>query len=260
MVVLAGLVRLPTWAITTFGIALIVGHNALDGISPESWGRWGWLWRVLHAGGRFEVAPGYTFGAGYPLVPWIGVMAAGYGLGTVFLRESAERRRWLLRLGIGMTLAFVLLRYSNLYGNPQPWSPQNNAVLGLMSFLDCHKYPPSLCYLLMTLGPALIVLGLLERGTPALLKPVLVFGRVPLFYYLLHLPLIHSLSVLAHWISSGRADWLYGNTPAKPPADAGFSLTFVYLAWIAIVLMIYPACHWFADLKRRRSDPWLSYL
>ncbi len=260
MVVLAGLVHLPTWGVTTFGLVMIAGHNLLDGVPLESWGQWGWLWRVLHFGGKFEVAAGYTFGVGYPLIPWIGVMAAGYGFGIILLREPAERRRWLLRLGIGTTLAFALLRYSNLYGNPKPWSPQNDAWHTLMSFLDCHKYPPSLCYLLMTLGPALILLALLDRGTPALLKPILVFGRVPLFYYLLHLPLIHALSVVAHFIRLGRADWLYGSMPAIPPTDAGFDLPVVYVAWLTVVLMLYPACRWFANLKRTRTDAWLSYL
>ena len=260
MVVLAALVYLPIWAVTAFGVALIAGHNAFDGVTPERWGSWSWFWRVLHAGGRFEVAPGYTFGVGYPLIPWVGVMATGFGFGRLLLLEPVARRRLFLRLGIGLTLAFVLLRYSNLYGNPKPWSPQSDLWRTLLSFLDCHKYPPSLCYLLMTLGPALIVLSLLDRGVPRLLKPVLVFGRVPLFYYLLHLPLIHGLSVLVHAMSLGRADWLYGVAPPQPPPDAGFNLAVVYLAWIAMVLMLYPACRWFADLKRRRPDAWLSYL
>jgi len=159
-----------------------------------------------------------------------------------------------------MTLAFVLLRYSNLYGDRKPWSPQPGAWLTIMSFLDCHKYPPSLCYLLMTLGPALVLLALLDRPTPSLLKPILVFGRVPLFYYLLHIPLIHALSVGVHLLRFGHANWLWGSAPAKPPADAGFDLPTVYLAWFAVLLMLYPVCRWFADVKRRRRDAWLSYL
>jgi uncharacterized membrane protein len=187
-------------------------------------------------------------------------MASGYGFGTLLLREPGERRRWLLGLGSGMTLAFVLLRWSNLYGNPKAWSPQASAMLTLLSFLDCHKYPPSLCYLLMTLGPALIVLALLDRPTPVLLKPILVFGRVPLFYYLVHLPLIHGLAVIVNLVCFGRAGWLYGPATDKAPPEFGFSLPLVYLIWIAIVLMLYPACKWFADLKRRRQEAWLSYL
>jgi len=257
MIALAALIHLPIWTITTFGIVMIMTHNLSDGVKPESWGPWGWLWRVLHAGGRMRTGE-YVFGAGYPLIPWIGVMASGYGFGTLLLREPGQRRRWLWCLGSGMILAFVLLRWSNLYGNPKPWTPQSNATLTLLAFLDCHKYPPSLCYLLMTLGPALIVLALLDRPTPPLLKPILVFGRVPLFYYLLHLPLIHGLSVVVNLIRFGSLP--QGPTIGAPSTDVGFSLPIVYLFWIAIILALYPACKWFADLKRRRQEAWLSYL
>lgn len=260
MVVLAALVHLPKWAITAFGVGMIAIHNAFDSVRPEAWGQWAWLWRVLHAGGPFEVAPGYTLGAGYPLIPWIGVMAAGYGFGTVLLREPAKRQGWLLRVGINLTVVFFLLRFSGLYGDAKEWSSQSTGFRTILSMLDCTKYPPSLCYLLMTLGPALILLALLDRGTPSWLKPVLVFGRVPLFYYLLHLPMIHGLAVVVNLIRFGRADWLYGSSPAKAPPDAGFGLPVVYFVWIGVVLLLYPACHWFADLKRRRREAWLSYL
>ena len=259
MIVLAALVRLPVWSITTFGLVLIAAHNAFDGVTPESFGGWGWLWRVLHVGGSFEVMPGLRFAAGYPLVPWIGVMAAGYGFGQVLVREPRERQRWLLGLGAGALLLFGLLRFTNLYGDPKPWSVQDNATLTMFSFLDCQKYPPSLCYLLMTLGPAFLVLALLDRGTPRWLQPALVFGRVPLFFYLLHLPLIHALAVGVNFFRFGRADWLYGILPAKPPAEAGFDLPVVYLAWIVVVVALYPACRWFANFKRRRREAWLSY-
>lgn len=260
MVVLAALIHLPKWAVATVGLVMIFGHNALDGVKPEAWGAWAGWWRVLHAGGPFEIAPGYTFGAGYPLIPWIGVMAVGYSFGTVLLRPPAERQRWMLRAGLVLTAMFILIRFSNLYGDPKEWTTQKNGWFTALSFLDCHKYPPSLCYLLMTLGPALVVLSLLDRGTPNWLRPMLVFGRVPLFYYLLHLPLIHGLAIGVNFLRFGRADWLYGNTAGiKPPEDAGFGLPGVYLAWIVVTVMLYPACRWFADLKRRRRDAWLSY-
>jgi uncharacterized membrane protein len=260
MVILAALVHLPTWAVTTFGLIMIAGHNAFDRVKPESWGPLAWLWRVLHAGGLFEVTPGYNFGAGYPLIPWIGVMAAGYGFGTMLLLPPKDRRGRILGLGLALTSLFVLLRFSNLYGDPNPWSPQHNGTYTILSFIDCYKYPPSLCYLLMTLGPALIVLALFDRGTPFFLKPILIFGRVPLFYYLLHLPLIHWLAVVVNFIRFGRADWLYGNTRGiKPPSDAGFDLPGVYVVWIVVLLTLYPVCKWFADLKHRRREAWLSY-
>lgn len=266
MVALSALVYLPLWAITTFGVAMIVGHNALDGIKPESWGSWAWLWRVLHARGAIEFAPGYRLFAGYPLIPWIGVMAAGYGFGSVLLRERSVRRPWVFRLGLGLTVAFVLLRFANLYGNPEPWTAQSRPGFAILSFLDTHKYPPSLCYLLMTLGPALMLLALLDRGREPLpwLKPVLVFGRVPLFYYLLHIPLIHGMAILIERIRFGHAEWLFGvpfrPPPTPAPPNAGHSLLVVYAVWITAVVLLYPACQWFADLKRRRRDAWLSYL
>lgn len=258
MIVLAALIHLPLWAIATFGLTLIAGHNALDGVQPEQLGAWSGLWRVLHVQGLVRVAPGFMLFVAYPLIPWIGVMACGYVFGAVFRLESAIRRKWLVSLGLGLTAAFVLLRLGNIYGDPRPWSAQPHASFTVISFLNCAKYPPSLSFLLMTLGPALLVLGLLEGRTPALLKPVLIFGRVPLFYYLIHFPLVHALAALLHWHQWGRPDLASG--AQNPPAGAGVSLLVVYAAWLLVVVAVYPACRWFAELKRRRRDAWLSYL
>ena len=266
MVALAGLVFLPLRWITTFGVLMIAGHNLFDYVEPETWGSLGWLWKILHSGGIIVPAEGYRFAAGYPLIPWIGVMAVGYGFGSLLLREPVERRKWLFGLGASLTALFVLVRALNVYGDPTPWSPQKNTLFTLFSFLNCHKYPPSLLYLLMTLGPALLALAVLDRGTPRWLKPVLVFGRVPLFYYLLHLPLIHGLAVLASYLHYGQANWWFGNPPQGPntpnlrPSDYGYSLPIVYLVWLGVVLALYPFCRWFAEIKRRRREPWLSYL
>jgi uncharacterized membrane protein len=260
MIVLAALVHLPLLAIAAFGIVMIVGHNALDSVKSGNLGPWGWLWQVLHEGGSFNVTPDVKFGAGYPLVPWIGVMATGYSFGAVLLKPPPERRQWLLALGLLLTLLFVLLRALMPDGDPKPWSSQGSVLRTLFSFLNCQKYPPSLWYLLMTLGPALLVLAGLDAGTPRWLRPALVFGRVPLFYYLLHLPLIHGLSVAIHLLTRGKADWLYGSHPALPPLEAGFALPWVYAAWLAVTLLLYPACCWFAELKRRSKAKWLSYL
>ena len=266
MVALAVLVFLPLRWVTAFGLLMIASHNLFDSVKPESWGSLGWLWKILHSGGMILPAKGYRFAAGYPLVPWIGVMAAGYGFGSLLLREPVERRRWLFGLGATLTLLFILLRAINIYGDPRPWSGQKNSLFTLFSFINCHKYPPSLLYLLMTLGPALLVLAALDRGMFRWLKPLLVFGRVPLFYYLLHLPLIHGLAVLASYWAYGRADWWFANPPEGPdapilrPADYGYGLPVVYLVWIGVVLVLYPVCRWFAGVKRRRRDPWLSYL
>jgi uncharacterized membrane protein len=266
MVALAGLVWLPVSAVTSFGVAMILLHNAFDGVKPGSFGAWAGLWQILHAGGVFELAPGVKFGAGYPLIPWIGVMAAGYGFGSLWKRGDAERRSWLLKLGFALTSLFVLVRATNFYGDPTPWSSQKSGLFTLFSFLHCEKYPPSLCYLLMTLGPAICILAWYERGTPVLMKPLLVFGRVPLFYYLLHLPLIHGMAVGVNLLRFGRADWLYGFQPAlvtsppEPPPGAGFGLAGVFFFWLLALVLLYPVCRWFAVLKQRRKDWWLGYL
>jgi uncharacterized membrane protein len=258
MIALAALIHLPSRAIALLSIVMIAGHNALDAIRPASWGGWAWLWHVLHVPGEFKVTAGFSFLAYYPLVPWIGVMAAGYAFGPIMQLEPATRRSWLLRLGLGLTAAFVVLRFSNVYGDPKPWAIQASSLFTGFSFLDCTKYPPSLCYLLMTLGPGLLLLALFDRGVPAWLKPALIFGRVPFFYYILHLPLIHGLAYIMHLARHG-----YGNYFAfggeKPPPDSGVGLLLTYAAWALAVVMLYPLCRWFADLKRRRRDAWLSY-
>jgi uncharacterized membrane protein len=246
MIVLAGLVRLPLWAIATFSLTLILGHNALDGITPESWGAWAWLWRLLHVSGQFKTSGGFNFWAFYPLIPWVGVMALGYAFGAVYRWEPARRRRWLLAAGTAAVVGFIVLRFTNLYGNLTPREPQPRPGFTLLSFINTTKYPPSLCYLLMTLGPGLIALALLERPLPRWLQPFLVFGRVPFFYYVLHIPILHALGVLA--LAAGLS------------ARGGFGLPVVYAAWLGVVMALYFPCRWYAALKRRRRDAWLSYL
>jgi len=264
MVALAMLVYLPTRWIAAVGLVMIAGHNLLDHVPPEQFGSFAWLWRILHSGGIIEPVAGYRFAAGYPLVPWIGVMAAGYGFGSLMLGEPSVRRRRLVVLGSLLTAFFVLLRLVNVYGDPDPWSPQRSPLFTFFSFLNCHKYPPSLLYLLMTLGPALLMLAFFDGGAPRWLKPVLVFGRVPLFYYLIHIPLIHGLAVLLAYVRLGRADWLFANSTEtgapQPPAGYGCNLIVVYLIWLGIVLALYPACKWFAEVKRRHASAWLSYI
>ena len=250
MVFLSGLVFLPTAAITAVGVALIAGHNLLDGISPARFGAFGWLWCVLHVP-RLPVI--------YPLVPWIGVMAAGYGLGPLLLRGAAERRRLLAILGVTLALAFVLLRTVNRYGDPSPWSVQANAAFTALSFLNVTKYPPSLLFLLMTLGPAVAALAAAERVSGALAQVFETYGRVPLFYYVLHLYVIHALAIGAAYLGhhDGRAFFTVG---FAFPRDYGFGLPVVYLVWVAVVAMLYLPCRWFADVKQRRREAWLSYL
>jgi uncharacterized membrane protein len=266
MVVLAALVWLPRGVVGILGVLMICLHNLTDGLAPAALGNFGWLWAVLHVSSALHPAAGFNFAIGYPLVPWMGVLAAGYGFGNVFLLEADKRQRLLRGLGLGLITLFVVLRALNGYGNPRPWQPQSRWLFTAFAFLDVHKYPPSLDYLLITLGPALVLLSYFDRGTPRLLRPLLVFGRVPLFYYLLHLPLLHGLAVIAAWFRHGRVGWMFASpfappTPeTTPPPNAGFDLPVVYFVWIATVFALYPVCRWFAGVKARRKDAWLSYL
>lgn len=264
MIVLAPLIRLRPAMLLVAGALMIATHNLLDSIAPESLGSLGWLWRILHAGGGFEIAPGFRLIALYPLIPWIGLLMAGFGCGPLFLRDAVERRAWLIRWGWGLTLAFAWLRASNFYGDAAAWTAQDGDLATLMAFLRCTKYPPSLLYLLMTLGPGLLLLAALDRPLPSWLLPVNVFGQVPLFFYLLHLPLIHALAVLIDFGRYGQAAWQFGwpfvaGRIPKPP-DHGFGLLIVYLATAIIVFSLYPLCRWYAGIRRTHAGAWIRLL
>jgi uncharacterized membrane protein len=259
MVVLAALVRLPAWAATAFGVALIALHNLLDPVTSESLGPFGWLWAILHTGEPLEPFAGRRFIPVYPLIPWVGVMAAGYGFGRVMILESARRRRVLLWLGVALTLAFVILRASNLYGDPRPWAAQDGALFSVFSFVNTQKYPPSLLFLLMTLGPALLALRLFDREAWPAARPLVTFGRVPLFYYVLHLFLIQLLAVVFAFARYGP-NVKEAFAGGQLPQDYGYGLPLVYAVWLGVVALLYPPCRWFAGVKRRRREAWLSYL
>jgi uncharacterized membrane protein len=261
MVVLGGLVYLPRWAIAAVGLVMIGGHNLLDGVRAEDLGAAGWLWNILHQRGLLHLGPATALYVLYPLVPWIGVMAAGYALGPVFELERTARLRRLVALGVLTSVGFIVLRASNLYGDPAPWTTQASWVATLLSFIDCEKYPPSLLYLAMTLGPGLLLLAAFEGARGAFARLIITFGRVPFFYYVVHIFVIHALAVVLAWSVWGDASWLFGlrGPPAKP-ADYGLSLPGVYLVWLLVVLALYPLCRWFAALKQRRTEWWWSYL
>jgi uncharacterized membrane protein len=261
MVVLAALSRLPLRVVGAIGVVMIAGHNLLDGVhvrplsmagrlSPDAT-LWDWTWSVLHV---------QSMPVLYPLIPWVGVMAAGYAFGALVRRPREERRGLMLRLGLGLTGAFVLLRALNVYGDPVPWSIQAHPVYTALSFLDTSKYPPSLLYLLMTLGPAITLLALVDGATGPAVRFLTVFGRVPFFYYILHIYLIHALAlaVAATTRQTPLGALLVG--PWAFPETFGFSLGVVYAVWVGVVLALYPLCSWFAGLKARRKDAWLSYV
>ena len=260
MIVLGVLCRLPVMASTVFGAVLVVGHNALDGVRSTNA-----LWAVLHAPGFVLNAPQHVVFVGYPLIPWVGVTALGYSLGQVYAWDVDRRRAFLLRLGAALSAAFVILREINVYGDSARWTTQRSALFTVLSFLNTTKYPPSLLFLLMTLGPAMLLLRAMEGGTPRMLGPALTIGKVPLFYFVVHFALLHALAVLTSFVRYGSAHWMVespdlGNYPFTAPPGWGYALPGVYLMWITVVLLMYPMCRWFAALKQRRTDAWLSYL
>ena len=261
MVVLSALIYLPRWAIGTIGIGMIAGHNLLDGIQAEQLGELGWLWNVLHQPALLHPTTDVAVFALYPLIPWIGVMAAGYALGSLMLLEPASRRRRLVRLGVGVTLGFVLLRASNLYGDPAPWVLHDEISATVLSFVNTEKYPPSALYLAMTLGPALIAMAAFDSAKGKLVRFFVIFGRVPLFYYVAHLLLLHTMALAFAAAVHDDVAWLFGGLPIEAKPDGyGLGLPGVYLVWMIAVAVLYQPCRWFDEVKRRRSEAWLSYL
>jgi uncharacterized membrane protein len=263
MIVLSALVFLPVRVVAAIGITMVLAHNALDRIDVSDVGSLGPLWRILHVQGPQPIGK-LTLFIVYPLVPWIGVMACGYAFGEILVTDRAKRRRRAARLGFALIGCFIALRASNLYGDPAPWGPQKNAIFTVMSFLNCTKYPPSLLYLLMTLGPALVALSAFDRQTisDGLMRPIVTFGRVPMFYYLIHVFVIHLTAVVIGSIRYGHFEQrlLLGPFGGNYPDGYGYGLFVVYLVWLAIVLALYPVCAWFAGVKRRRKDAWLRFL
>ena len=259
MIVLAGLIRLPAQIVGGIGVAIVALHNLLDPIRSQSLGSWKYVWMFLHEPNVLKFDSGAIFFFGYSFLPWMGVMAAGYGFGALLKRE--DRVRVLTRLGLAAIALFVVIRAMNVYGDPLPWSQKQNMLFTFFSFINCQKYPPSLLFLLMTLGPAILFLAAIDKMRGG---PFLAYGRVPMFYYLIHFPLIHLCAVIAAWFQNGRFDFLLDFPPAVPPDQFppgyGYNLFIVYLIWISIVSSLYLPCRWFGDLKRRRNDWWLSYL
>jgi uncharacterized membrane protein len=267
MVVLAGLCFLPRWAVLAFGLALIFEHNIADDITPAIFSRCKWLWVILHDSRDentfIQLGHGFLLMAPYKIIPWCGVMALGYAMGPVWRMEQSRRRRMLTALGAVTILSFIGIRGVNGYGNPTPWESHPDRPLFIaLSFINCDKYPPSLDYLLMTLGPAFIALAVFDCEPGPIARRVTVFGRVPLFFYVLHLPLIHGLACAASYLSY-REVLLWLHSPpqfASAPYSYGYSLPVVYCTWILVLLILYLPCIWFAEQKRRDRSGWLSYL
>jgi len=257
MAILAGLVWLPRFAIAAFALALIAGHNLFDTVHAADLGAFRWLWLLLHEEGGLEPFPGARWFVIYPLVPWVAVMAAGYVIGPWALLPRDARYTLYLRTGLALIGGFVVLRATNVYGDPQPWTAADGTLRALLSFLNCEKYPPSLLYLAMTLGPALCLLAWMDRPLGPWATRVAVYGRVPLLYYVLHLFVIHAAAIALAWPVLGIAALARPFVAGEP---LGYSLPAVYVLWVAVVLALYPVCRWFAGVKQRSRSAWVSYL
>jgi uncharacterized membrane protein len=265
MVVLAALVRLPVWSIAAMGIALVFGHNLLDPITAQGTSATDVIWYVLHQPHSVFTGSGQLINFVYPVLPWIGVMALGYVFGALYAGNVAvERRiRRLLAVGSAAILLFLLLRGLHLYGEPQDWQSRGSLVFSLLSFLNLTKYPPSLQFLLMTLGPALILLAAIEPVASRLPRPVLVFGRVPFFFYIVHLYVIHALAMLLlAYEGHDPGEYILSAMEIRSGAlrDFGLSLGAVYGIWIAVVGLLYPLCRWYQTYRESHRRWWLRYL
>jgi len=277
MVLMAALVRLPVRWLGALSVFVIATHDLLDGVRPARFGSLRWLWTLLHVRGFVFLPFHIPMFVLFQIVPWVAVMGAGYAFGSVYLLNADRRRKVIVRLGLGLTLAFVLLRATNVYGNPPAgyggvsqgdFHVQPTVEKTVILFLDVEKYPPSLQFLLMTLGPSFLLLAWLDKWTfqhsksSGLASVLMIFGRVPLFYYVLHIYLIHTLAVLIALLCHQPVGWLLhgGFFNNDVPTGYGHNLPFIYMIWILAVLILYLPCRWWAGLKQRRRDWWLSYL
>jgi uncharacterized membrane protein len=272
MIIMAALVRIPVVVVGALGLAITLLHDLVDpllgafvvgpGATPSLGAD---LFTIFFGRGRVPLGhPDPVIVFGYAIVPWLGVMCLGYWLGTVYQWTPAARQRALLRAGVIVTAAFVVLRAINRYGDLFPWSPQLTPTFTVLSFLNVNKYPPSLDYILMTLGPALLALAWFEHIRPnALSRAFVTFGRVPMFFYVLQWPMAHGLTLVAGLVAHQPVAYLtqipFGGGPETPP-DAGFSLPVTYLIWLTAIVLLYPLCRWYATIKRTHNWWWLSYI
>jgi len=271
MVLLAALIWLPTPAIGAFGVAVIVFHNLMDFLPPTAGeaiqqSSLSWLWQILYFGGPIQLGQnGPTLMVLYSIIPWIGVVATGYAFGAVMTLEPDRRNRICVALGTSAIVLFLVLRSLDVYGDPRHWHSigaiQAPAVL---RFISTSKYPASLQFLLMTLGPMILLLPLADRARGKIREIFAVFGKVPMFYYLLHIPAIHLAAVIVSLAREGRVDpWLFSNHPMmNPPPPEGYmwSLGLLYLVFLAVVAVLYLPCRWYARRKTTSPAPWMRYV
>ena len=266
MFILGWMVRLPFYAILTTGLLIVMGHNAMDFAEQYYRNNVPFWWHLLHMQGSFNLGAGHSLFIFYPFLPWSGLMMLGYCCGKIFTGyPEQQRNKILFRLGCALLLFFALLRFSNLYGDPVHWSVQKNEWFSFLSFLNVHKYPPSLLYMCITIGPGLIFLSLAKNTGSRLAKILIVYGRVPMFYYIIHFYLLSAINIIC-FFSRGHsfAEGMKG-IPGEPwkfifPGE-GYSLAVVYAIWLAVVAALYPLCKWYDGYKSNHKEKWwLSYL
>ncbi|MDX1454581.1 MAG: heparan-alpha-glucosaminide N-acetyltransferase domain-containing protein [Gammaproteobacteria bacterium] len=261
MIVLGLVLPLGVRAIAVLGLLLVFGHNLLDGIASQQFGDYAILWMLVHEQNFLPILGGsWSLFIAYPLVPWIGVIMLGYAFGSLI--TSHPNGGWFgptFKIGLAMTMLYIVLRLFGLYGDPVAWDSSGGFEAALISFLNVEKYPPSLHFLLMTIGPALMLMPWMEGLRGKAVDMISVFGRVPFFYYVIHLPLIHATAAIYLVLRYGSAGWQFAPPQAYPP-EYSQSLLVVYAAWVGVIVVLYFPCRWYAALKRRRKDWWLSYL
>ena len=266
MIALAALIHLPKKVVLGIGVILVAGHNLLDNIHVPGNSLAAFGWSLLHDS-NFFTWHSEGFFVGYPILPWIGVMTLGYCLGEWYAAgyNAGKRKKNLLLLGTSLIVLFIVIRYTNLYGDKSPWSTQKNGLYTVLSFIKVTKYPPSLLYILMTLGPAILFLAFTEKLRGAVVNTISIYGRVPMFYYILHIYLIHLLAMIASQLFTnvGWQNWLL-KTPVWFNHDLegyGFSLGVVYLVWFIVVIALFPLCKRYDRYKQAHKEKWwLSYL
>jgi uncharacterized membrane protein len=266
MIILSAIIYMKRLYILLGGILLIAAHNLLDNVHVPGNGVVTFLWSLLHEPADF-IAGRFNIFVRYPVMPWIGIIMMGYYFGGLYTAEydAVKRKETLLRSGLGAIILFIILRFFNFYGDAAQWSVQKNALLSILSFLNVTKYPPSLLYILVTLGLAMIFLSIAEKLLNTITEKITVFGRVPFFYYVIHIYLIHLFAIIGVIISGYHwSDMILANRVNRVAElkGYGFNLLIVYLVWVVLILLLYPCCKWFDRYKRNHqsSKSWLTYL
>lgn len=261
MIVMGLLIYLPKPLIAVIAVSMVMGHNLLDTITPAYFASYDWVWKLLHAPGDFYIGEIHARVI-YPFIPWIGVMALGYLFGPVTKLPRVERKKIFLFTGIVLLLSGLILRSTNLYGDPQIWMSYDSYESTIMSFFNFTKYPASLIFLTTFIGISMILMNLFDRDLGRWANPLREIGQVPFFFYVLHIPLLHVGAILLALYSFGDASWLYGAPVAHSPQSLsyGYELLPTFAGWIVVILVLYYPSKWFANLKKRRKDWWLSYL